>query len=138
MPTYVYQCVVCEGVKEVVKPLSRLNQAEFCRCGSTMDRMIQAPSVRGDYAPYNCPVTGRVIEGRKAHFENLKRTGCRILEPGEKEQNMRRRKMDEEQFDKAVDETVEGFVHNLPTAKREQLITEIASGADVALTRTAV
>ena len=48
-----------------------------------------APRIVGDYAPYECPVSGKVIEGRKAHEENLKATGCRLLEPGEKEDNAR-------------------------------------------------
>jgi hypothetical protein len=29
------------------------------------------PRVIGDYAAYECPVTGKMIEGRKAHQENL-------------------------------------------------------------------
>jgi len=48
------------------------------------------PMIRGEYPAYECPVTGRVIEGRRAHEDNLKATGCRILETGEKEHNTRR------------------------------------------------
>jgi len=39
--------------------------------------------VASDYEGYQCPVTDKWIEGRYAHKENLKRTGCRLLEPGE-------------------------------------------------------
>ncbi|MBF0157489.1 MAG: hypothetical protein HQL57_09930 [Magnetococcales bacterium] len=44
---------------------------------------VLAPAVRSDYAPYDCPITGQVIEGRRAHRENLARHGCRLLEAGE-------------------------------------------------------
>tara|TARA_R110000772_G_scaffold194124_1_gene304915 strand:+ start:1129 stop:1476 length:348 start_codon:yes stop_codon:yes gene_type:complete len=47
------------------------------------------PRVVGDYEAYDCPVSGKIIEGRKAHEENLRATGCRLLEPGEKEDNAR-------------------------------------------------
>jgi hypothetical protein len=51
---------------------------------------LPTPRVSGDYTPYECPITGNMIEGRAAHAENLKRNDCRILEPGEKEDNARR------------------------------------------------
>lgn len=44
-----------------------------------------------DYKAYECPVTGKLIDGRTEHRENLKRTGCRLLEKGEKEQAPKRR-----------------------------------------------
>lgn len=44
-----------------------------------------------DYSAYECPVTGRMIEGRAAHRENLKQHGCRLLEKGEREHNQRTR-----------------------------------------------
>ena len=63
--------------------------------------------VRGDYAPYRCPVTDRVIEGRRAHQENLKRTGCRVLERGEKEQNMRDRAQADARLERTIGDAVE-------------------------------
>ena len=43
------------------------------------------PMIGGDYKGYSCPVTGKWVEGKRAHAENLKQTGCRLLEKGEKE-----------------------------------------------------
>lgn len=40
-------------------------------------------NISSDYKGYSCPVTGKWVEGRAAHRENLKRTGCRLLEKGE-------------------------------------------------------
>lgn len=39
--------------------------------------------VSSDIAGYDCPVTGKWIDGRRDHRENLKRQGCRNLEVGE-------------------------------------------------------
>lgn len=39
-----------------------------------------------DIEGYTCPVTNKWVSSRAAHAENLKRTGCRLLEPGEREQ----------------------------------------------------
>jgi len=68
------------------------------------------PLVTGDFAPYDCPITGKIIEGRAAHEENLKRHDCRILERGEKEDNARngQRVIDEE--NKRRDAAIDGIV----------------------------
>ena len=54
--------------------------------------------VSPDYHGYACPITGRWIEGRAAHRENLKRHGCRLQEKGEKEAFLkeRQKEMDRE------------------------------------------
>jgi hypothetical protein len=70
---------------------------------------LSAPLVVSDYAAYECPVSGKMIEGRRAHSENLKQTGCRILEKGEFENTKKNGKKDyldniEKAVDKAVDE----------------------------------
>ena len=68
------------------------------------------PMIRGEYAAHECPVTGKMIEGRYAHSENLKATGCRILETGEREHNTRRGaemiEAENRKRDKAIDEIV--------------------------------
>lgn len=60
-----------------------------------------------DYKAYSCPVTGKPVEGRRAHQENLKRTGCRLLERGEKEQNMRERAESDRKLERTIDAAVE-------------------------------
>lgn len=51
----------------------------------------RGPQIVSDYAAYECPVTGNMIEGRAAHRENLKRTGCRLYEKGETQDFIRNR-----------------------------------------------
>ena len=76
---------------------------------------LPSPLVVSDYAAYECPVSGKMIEGRRAHSENLKQTGCRILEKGEFENVKKNGKKDyldniEKAVDKAVDEVAKDFV----------------------------
>jgi hypothetical protein len=52
------------------------------------DRIIH---VQSDYQGYNCPVTGKWIDGKVAHRDNLKRHNCHITEAGEKEHSARTR-----------------------------------------------
>jgi len=137
MPTYDYKCATCGRGREIVKPIAELDRTEHClNCGFAMNRQLSAPRVIGDYPGYRCPVTDKWIEGRAAHEENLKRTGCRVFEPGERECAQRDRRQAEERMLDSVGETAEAFVHNLPTRKREALISEIESGADASITRT--
>lgn len=66
---------------------------------------FSAPMVAGDYAAYDCPVTGKPIEGRAAHRENLKKTGCRLLEKGEsREAPKRYEERKSESIDKILSE----------------------------------
>jgi hypothetical protein len=60
-----------------------------------------------DYKAYDCPVTGKPIEGRRAHQENLKRQGCRVLETGEKEHNMRERAESDRKLERTIEAAVE-------------------------------
>jgi hypothetical protein len=101
-----------------------------------MERQLSAPAIVSDYAGYSCPVSGKWIEGRRAHEENLKRHGCRILETGETEQVRRNKVSEEAAIDRSVDDTVEQFWEALPTGGREQLATAVTSGLDVAIERS--
>lgn len=62
--------------------------------------------VRRDIPGYDCPVTGKWIEGRRAHEENLKRHGCRVVEKGEKEEWIRDRERADRDMDRKLEETV--------------------------------
>ncbi len=46
-------------------------------------RRKRAPAVQRDYAAYQSPATGKVIEGKRAHRDDLARSGCRLIERGE-------------------------------------------------------
>lgn len=137
MPLYQYQCPDVHKFERIL-PLVRYDEPQNCpTCGQPAQKLVAAPAVRGDYAPYQCPVTGKMIEGRRAHIENLARHNCRILEPGEKEEAMRRRRASEEALENSVAETAAKFVAELPSEKREKLASELSHGIDVSIERAA-
>tara|TARA_R110000737_G_C14306198_1_gene436976 strand:+ start:39 stop:383 length:345 start_codon:yes stop_codon:yes gene_type:complete len=72
-----------------------------------------SPQIVSDYETYECPVSGKFIEGRKAHEENLKSTGCRLLEPGEKESNTKNAAQAIEQENKKRDAAIDGIVDSV-------------------------
>ena len=100
-----------------------------------MARQISAPTVIGDYAGYTCPVSGRWIEGRKAHTENLRRTGSRLFEPGEREAYSAARAKDDQILEAKIERTADEFIAKLPGEKRDRLAAEMENGLDVQLTR---
>lgn len=137
MPTYTYRCHTCRTQVDIIKRIADLDREEPCEaCKTTMERQLSAPRVVADYAGYNCPITGKWIEGRRAHEENLKRHGCRVLETGETEQVRRNRQAEDEALDRSVEATAEEFYETLPTEKREQLAVAIESGLDVGYERS--
>lgn len=136
MPLYSYKCAACGSRRDVFKPLAELDRVEYCEaCRSVASRQLSAVAIRADYAGYSCPITGKWIEGRRAHQENLARHGCRVYETGETAQVIAARAAREAAFDASVDRTVDEFITNLPSAKRDKLAAEIDNGLDVAVTR---
>ena len=135
MPTYVFRCPSCSAQFERVLRLAEYDSPQACSCGAVAERQICAPAVRGDYAPYECPITGRTIEGRRAHEENLKRHGCRVLEPGESAEASRRRADSDRVLEASIEATAEQFVTTLPSRKLEQLASELQSGVTATVER---
>ena len=81
-----------------------------------VDRRIDLamPMISSDYKAYECPVTGNMIEGRRAHSENLKVTGCRLHEKGEFEDVKKNgKKYVEARMDLAIDKAVDEVARDL-------------------------
>lgn len=57
----------------------------FYLAGDEPEREAQAaaPGVVRDYKAYRSPATGKMVEGKRAHRDDLARSGCRIIERGE-------------------------------------------------------
>ncbi len=135
MPLYEFACDSCNTKEDRVLPLADYMKEQQCKCGQVMRKCLSAPAVSVDYPAYQCPVSGATIEGRKQHEENLKRQGCRIWEPGETEAVRRNKDDEERQFARHVETTIDRQLEAMPTRKKEQLVSELKSGADLALTR---
>jgi len=69
-----------------------------------VSRPRSGPILLRDYSAYDCPVTGKIIEGRAAHAENLARHGCRLLEKGESRDQSKRV---EESFQAGLDRVLQ-------------------------------
>ena len=139
MPLYSYKCPACGETDDVLKSLALLDREEPCvQCATPMERQLSAPRVLGDYPGYNCPITGDWIEGRAAHRNNLAKHDCRILEPGESAAVRKAASSRSTALEDSIAESAAQFVTELPTRKREQLVSELENGADVSFTRQGV
>ncbi len=136
MPMYDYRCGCGKRFTKMVK-LTDFQSPQFHECGSNepAQKLISAPAVRGDYPGYDCPVTGKWIEGRKAHQENLKRTGCRLYEPGETSAYQQQVRKDDEALEASIEATADQLITSLPVEKRDRLAAEMEHGLDVAIVR---
>lgn len=121
MPLYVYRCDMCGSQFERLVRLADHTPTALCECGHNALQKLTAPMVNMDYAGYECPVSGKWIEGRRAHEENLKRTGCRILEPGERDQFIKRKASEEDAIERQIEDDVGRFVEALEPTERESL-----------------
>lgn len=137
MPMYDYKCQFCFKRKErLIRSADLESTAVLCACGQPMLRQLSAPYVRGDYEAYESPVVpGKIISGRRAHEEHLRETGCRVLEPGERDRVIQVRREEEAKLDAKVEETVDRFITDLPTDKRDRLAGELEGGLDVKVER---
>lgn len=135
MPLYEYQCNTSGRVFSRFVPLANYRSPARCKCGATGFRIISRPRIISDYEPYQCPVTGKVISGRRQHEENLKITGCRVLESGERERAAAIRAADDARLDSILDTHIEREYDAMPGEKRERLANELLAGTDLSIER---
>ena len=75
---------------------------------------LSSPMVSGDYETYNCPITGRQIEGKAAHNANLLKHDCRIQEKGEFEDVKKNgQNRINAEMDKAIDKSVDAIASQI-------------------------
>lgn len=136
MPLYDYNCKSCGAEFDEFKPMRESTSPANCpKCGQQAEKVLSAPRVIGDYPGYSCPVTGKWIEGRAAHRENLKQTGCRVFEPGEKEAAARFRARQEAETDAAIEETVGREIAAMPADKLEALGSALENNFEAKVVR---
>lgn len=58
----------------------------------------QRPYYTPDLSPYRSPVTGKVVDGRRERREDLKRHGCREVDPSEWHGGFRKEKYARKQW----------------------------------------
>lgn len=137
MPLYDFSCDAC-GIQhiDVVRSLADYGKPYYCsKCGKPMRLLLAAPMIVMDYPGYQCPITGTWIEGRRAHRENLKKHGCRVLESGEKEAAVKYREAEDAALDAALEQTIGAAIEAMPPRKQEQLYQELQAGAGFTVER---
>ena len=126
MPMYEYRCENCEAKFSAWATMEDRTKPQPCsHCQALGRRVLSATRVFGEYEAYECPVEGKMVEGRVKHRENLKRTGCRLFEPGEKRQWLEEKRARQEGFEKAVGDTMGKAIADLPPEKQQKLATEL-------------
>jgi len=97
-------------IKWTTAPQARKAEVDY----SSKRSHLTASYIAGDYRPYECPITGKIIDGRREHRENLELHGCRIHEKGEFEDVKKNgRKNIEASMDAAIDKSVDAIAHQI-------------------------
>lgn len=135
MPLYTFRCLSCRVKQDRFLRIDDRDAQRVCECGAGMTRIVTAAHVAPDYPGYECPVTGKWIEGRVAHQENLRRTGSRLLEPGETEASRRGLREADATLEKEVGQTVDRLIAEMPSDKRDALGSAMSNGLGTAVSR---
>jgi putative FmdB family regulatory protein len=113
MPLYTYLC--CNGHRPSL--FSKIDNRDAVRqceaCGANLQRVFEAPAVKGDIAPYQSPVDGRWIDSSRARREDLKRNGCIEWEPGIRQDIPRIRQYNAEKAFAPIAESMEQTAREL-------------------------
>lgn len=88
--------------------------------------MVQVKEIR-----YESPIDGKPITSKQARQEDLARSGCVEYDPEMKTDYNRRIEREEKELESKMEESVNAAIAQMPTKKRETLVTELQSGADI-------
>lgn len=136
MPVYNYECAECSIMTERYLKLESYQTSQHCdKCGNVMTKILTPTRFNIDYSEYECPVTGRIIRGRKQHEENLKRTGCRLLEDGEMDAVRKDNYYADKRLEDNIEKSVEKAINGMSTKDVERLAKEVESGIDCGIIR---
>lgn len=134
MPIYSHLC--SKGHKfDLYLKLAQLDDPQNCKCGESAKRLISAPYVHVDFPAYVSPTTGKYITSRTQRREDLKVSNCVEYEPSLKEEKDRRVREDELKLEKTIDEHVEKTIFEMPSDKRDKLVSELEHGVDISVER---
>lgn len=114
MPIYEYRCTNGHD-HDAYATVERRQSCPPCpRCGAATHQVIlSAPRVFSDYEGYVSPATGKWIAGKAARREDLRISGCRPYEAGEREEAERRRAANERAVDALIDTSVEQTLRDM-------------------------
>ena len=112
MPVYEYFCD-CGKRETAYRTVATRGDSPICH-GPMTRQEVNRTFVSVDYPAYVSPATGKVIEGKRQHIEDLKRSGCRIKEPGETRDFAKNASnIHEANINQAVDQAVDAAARDL-------------------------
>jgi hypothetical protein len=129
MPVYQSVCLKCGTYHEYIRKASACLETPEC-CGVNTDkRILSAPMMRADMAPwdaYESPATGKMITSYAERREDMKAAGCRDWEgmSSEKQEAAKRKAEQEAKEDAALDATVRTAWANLSPSKKAAALAE--------------
>ena len=121
MPLYEARCEQCQHQQDYYQIVANHDKPPACgACGGQMKQIITTTFIQTDLPPYESPIDGREIRGRKARREDLKRSGSRPYEGREVEEReaARQRQYRQEKLEKAIDEKLEHTITELDASNR--------------------
>lgn len=124
MPTYLYECPQCGQFERFLR-LADHRREVGCSCGLPSIQVITPVNFSKPMEAYECPVTGKIISSVQAHKDNLARTGCHIVEPGEDRDAAIRAKRNDDLLDAQLDKSLDQALNSMPAAKKAQLCAEV-------------
>ena len=114
MPMYATKCNICEKQDAVFRKIDERDENLPLCCGETVRRILVAPAIHADIAPYLSPNGQYMVNSRQQRREDLKRSNSIGWEPGLDQDIARNRVHQQEKafmpLAKAVDETVAAMV----------------------------
>ncbi len=112
---------------------------EITKAPETASERPTGPQVLPDLPEYVSPTTGALVSGRAARREDLKRSGCRPYENGERQAWQAQLDASDAALSRGIARTVEKFFYETLDARgRDALVREMRGGADVQTVRRSV
>lgn len=129
MPVYEYRCQKGHKFDRYLS-MADYREPQTCDCGAEAKKIFSRPMLNLDMQPwdrYISPATGEVITSYKERNEDMKKSGCVDYEPSLKANTTKHMNTEDAKLEKAMDETVEREIANMPSDKKEKLFNEVAS-----------
>ena len=130
MPIYEFACPKGHKFDRFLK-LANYKEIQTCECGTEAIKLISTPMIAPTFEAYESPIDGSPITSKRKRIEDLARSDCVPYEEGMVEENNRRMKNHELKLEKAMDETVEDTIVNMPARKKEKLESEMKSDINI-------
>lgn len=92
---------------------------------SLSGRMRYWPHIHNDLPSYLSPITGKLIDGKRARREDLKSSGCVPWEPEMKDLARRNYQENEAKLDRIIGEGAERVYQAWPDSKKRELQKEL-------------